>query len=139
MPLVDATLAAVAPVPAPIAPEGRRRRVLVVDDNEDAAELTGDLLRTRGHEVLVAHDPLQALAVVDAFRPEIALLDIGLPVMNGYELATKLRARFPACTLIALTGYGQEADATRARDAGFATHIVKPASAGQLLELVARG
>src|SRR5262245_55232341 len=98
------------------------RRVLVVDDNVDAAELLGDVLRSVGHEVTVVNDPLRALNVFERFHPDVALLDIGLPVMNGYELAEKIREKpgAAACRLIALTGYGQTQDRARSDEAGFA-------------------
>jgi CheY-like chemotaxis protein len=120
-------------------PAERRRRVLVVDDNADAAELLADLLRDAGHEVVVAHDAPGALAAADRFAPDVALLDIGLPVMDGYELARRLRGvRAPSPAFVALTGYGQEHDRQRSRDAGFAEHLVKPVDAAQLLAVIGR-
>ncbi|MCU1280782.1 MAG: Histidine kinase, partial [bacterium] len=115
-----------------------RRRVLVVDDNEDAAELLSEMLRTVGHEVAVANDPLAALAVAKEFQPDVAVLDIGLPVMDGYELAAKMRESRSAhgCRMIALTGYGQDHDRVRSEAAGFAEHLVKPVDMGKLLSLV---
>jgi len=115
---------------------GTPRRVLVVDDNVDAAELLAEILRSAGHEVTVAHDGAQALQVVDAQTPpEVALLDIGLPVMDGYELAARLRERLGQSTprLLAVTGYGQEHDRARSAAAGFEEHFVKPVLADQLL------
>jgi len=102
------------------------RRVLVVDDNPDAAELLADVLRVHGHEARIAHDGPVALRVAAAFNPEVALLDIGLPVMDGYELARKLRHQMGSVRLIAVTGYGQDADRQRAREAGFDAHMIKP-------------
>ncbi len=120
------TDAAVVP-PAVARPPGEPlRRILVVDDNLDAAELMGEVLRARGHDVCVAHDGPTALALAAEFHPDIALLDIGLPVMDGYELARRLRGQLGAVKLIALTGYGQAADRARAKDAGFDLHMVKP-------------
>ncbi len=116
-----------ASAPRPVAPAGRR--VLVVDDNEDAAELLAELLASYGHEVRVAHDGPSALTLARAFRPEVALVDIGLPVMDGYELGARLRAE-PALAglrLVALTGYGQASDRARTREVGFDEHLVKPA------------
>src|SRR5690606_31061 len=105
----------------------RRRRILVVDDNEDAAKMLGSALSALGHEVRVAHDGPHALAVAREFQPEAAVLDIGLPVMDGYELARGLCALLPQRPrLIALTGYGQDSDRERARGAGFDLHLVKP-------------
>ena len=114
------------------------RRVLVVDDNEDAANLLGEIARLRGHEVLVSHDPMQALELVAEFQPQVAVLDIGLPGMDGYQLASELRARVPDCRLIALTGYGQRKDRENALDAGFSEHLVKPVKVNDLLAMIAR-
>jgi signal transduction histidine kinase/ActR/RegA family two-component response regulator len=114
-----------------------RRRILVVDDNADAADLLGMLLSAGGHHVRIAHDPVGALAIAAGFDPDIALLDIGLPVMDGYELGLQLRERTrPGCRLIALTGYGQESDRKRSEEAGFDSHLVKPIDSEQLLQLV---
>jgi len=107
---------------------GRPLRVLVVDDNEDAARTLADALRALGHTVRVAYDGPSALHLATAFRPDVALMDIGLPVMDGYELAQQFQRR-PELTrtrLIALTGYGQENDRRRSAQAGFAEHLVKP-------------
>jgi PAS domain S-box-containing protein len=120
---------------------GHGQRVLVVDDNADAADMLGLALRAQGHDVVVAHDPVAALKAVDDFEPDVAVLDIGLPAMDGYELAGHLRARLGAkpCRLIALTGYGQERDKARSRDAGFAVHLVKPVDVDGLLKLIGEG
>jgi CheY-like chemotaxis protein len=116
------------------------RRILVVDDNEDALEMLRELLLSAGHEVRTATNGPSALQIVERFQPEIALLDIGLPAMDGYELATRLRARMGAQApqLMALTGYGQEADRVRSEAAGFMLHLVKPLETSQLLETIAR-
>ena len=116
----------------------RSRRVLVVDDNEDAANLLGELAQLRGHDVMIAHDGIQALELVATFQPEVAVLDIGLPGMDGYQLAAELRERVPDCRLIALTGYSQRKDRETALDAGFSEHLVKPVKASDLLVLIAR-
>ncbi len=109
-------------------PEGPRR-VLVVDDNQSAAEGLGVLLRHNGHTVTVAYDAPEALALAEQEPPEVAILDIGLPTMDGYELAAKFRERFgESVTLIALSGYGQTEDKERGRLAGFEEHLVKPVS-----------
>jgi CheY-like chemotaxis protein len=123
----------------PVVVAGRGKRVLVVDDNRDAADLIGLFLANAGHEVRVAHDPLQALALVDAFRPQIALVDIGLPVMDGYALGRELRARLGDATptLIALTGYGQPQDHRRSEEAGFTLHLVKPVRAETFMKVLA--
>ncbi|MCI0458232.1 MAG: ATP-binding protein [Gemmataceae bacterium] len=109
--------------------DGPRRRVLVVDDNLDAAESLALLVRLWGHEVRVAHDGQGALSEATAFRPEVVLLDIGLPGLSGYEVAARLRA-LPdarATLLVAMTGWGQPQDRQRAREAGFDVHLTKPA------------
>ena len=108
----------------PVAPAGLR--VLVVDDNSDAAELLAEGLRLSGHRVAVAFDGPQALRVAAPLVPQVALLDIGLPVMDGYELGRRLRERYAECRLVAVTGYGQAADLARTRSEGFLAHVVKP-------------
>jgi PAS domain S-box-containing protein len=121
---------------APARPSNRRR-ILLVDDNADAAELLTELLGGIGHEVAVAHDGPDALIEAARFNPDIAILDIGLPVMDGYELARRLLATVARPPfLIALTGYGQENDRARARDAGFHEHIVKPVDPNRLIKLI---
>jgi CheY-like chemotaxis protein len=115
-----------------------RRRILIVDDNVDAAQMLGDLVRDLGHEPKLAHDALSALDLIASFEPSIALLDIGLPVMDGYELAQRLRAVFApnALRLIAVTGYGQESDRLRAKQAGFDHHLIKPLDVDELIPLL---
>ena len=117
------------------------RRILVVDDNHDAAESLALLLRAEGHEVRTAHDGATALDAVRAYQPEIVLLDIGLPKMDGYEVARRLRAQEGTrrALLVALTGYGQEEDRRRAAEAGFDAHLVKPADLGALHALLGEG
>jgi CheY-like chemotaxis protein len=114
------------------------RRVLVVDDNRDGAEMIAGLLAESGYEVQIAGDASQALSVAGAFSPHVAILDIGLPVMDGYALGRELRARggSGAPTLIALSGYGQERDQRRSAEAGFTFHLVKPVDAQRLTHLV---
>jgi CheY-like chemotaxis protein len=104
------------------------RRILVVDDNRDAADSLALLLRLAGQEVRVAYDGPAALAVAAEFRPALAFLDIGMPGMDGYELAGRLRrvADLRGLTLVALTGWGQEEDRRRSRAAGFDQHLTKP-------------
>jgi len=125
-------------VPASDAPPPRRR-VLVVDDNRDAASTLNRLLtRIYGQEVRVAHDGRAALDAAGEFRPEVVLLDIGLPDLDGYEVARRLRARtdLPRPYIAALTGWGQEADRQRSRDAGFDRHLVKPVDPDILRDLL---
>jgi CheY-like chemotaxis protein len=123
--------AALAPAPG--------RRVLVVDDNVDVAEMLALVLREEGHEVRTAHDGPAALQAAESFRPEVVLLDIGLPRMDGYEVARRLRgqAGMKKALLVALTGYGQEEDRRRAEKAGFDVHLVKPANPAALQSLLA--
>lgn len=120
---------------------GEHHRVLLVDDSEDILELIASLLRHEGYEVLALHDAPSALRAVQEFRPDVAVLDIGLPAMDGYELAAHLRETLGERTprLIAMTGYGQEADRRRARRAGFSAHLVKPVDPQELLARVRGG
>ena len=116
------------------------RRILVADDNQDAANTLALLLRLAGHEVYTAHGGQAAVALANDFRPEIALLDIGMPDLDGYEVAKQLRATDWGrdCLLVALTGWGQEDDKRRAREAGFDHHLTKPVDPRQLDALLAR-
>jgi CheY-like chemotaxis protein len=110
----------------------------VVDDNLDGAEMIAGLLKQVGHDVRVAHDASRALSIGDAFRPEVAILDLGLPVMDGYTLGRELRERLgdAAPILIALSGYGQDRDRRKSQAAGFRLHLVKPVNAGSLVPLL---
>jgi PAS domain S-box-containing protein len=120
-------------------PAGRPRKVLIVDDNVDAAQGLALLLRLRGHRVLLAHDGAAAVEVARAQRPDVVVLDIGLPKLDGYAVARELR-RLPGLAgvlLIAATGYGQDEDRRRAREAGFDYHLVKPVDPGVLSRLLA--
>jgi PAS domain S-box-containing protein len=112
-------------------------RILVVDDNDDARMLLADILHELGHDVRVAGDGGATLEVIQDFTPEIGILDIGLPGMDGYELAAKLRVALPGVRLIALSGYGQPADHARSQAAGFDHHLVKPVELRRLLEAMA--
>lgn len=116
----------------------RPLRVLVVDDNRDVALGTALLLRHAGHEIRTAHSGNEALDVVLSFRPDAVLLDLGLPEMDGYEIARRLREKpeFKELILIAVSGYGQEADKRRSEDAGCDAHLVKPAEASKLIEVL---
>jgi PAS domain S-box-containing protein len=113
------------------------RRVLIADDNRDAAESLAMLLRMEGHDVTVVHDGREALAAFSAVQPEVALLDIGMPGLNGYEVARQVRqgSLGRAVTLIAVTGWGQDKDKARALAAGFNHHYMKPIEADRLCEL----
>jgi two-component system CheB/CheR fusion protein len=118
------------------------RRVLVVDDNVDAARSLVILLSLWGHEVVAVHDGPEALEAAFEHPPEVVLLDIGLPQMDGYEVAYRLRhapemAHAPRPLIIAMTGYGQEDDRRRSREAGFDHHMVKPLNLPRLAQMVA--
>jgi signal transduction histidine kinase/CheY-like chemotaxis protein len=124
--------------PTPVSPE--RRRILIADDNRDAAESLSLLLEMSGHEVRVAHLGQTALSLAQTFRPDVAFLDIGMPDLSGYEVARALRQE-PWATdlqLIALTGWGQDDDRRCALDAGFDHHLTKPIDPDQLGSLIAR-
>ena len=109
------------------------RRVLVVDDQEDAAELLGMLLTEHGHAARLAHDGESALALAREFLPQVALLDLGLPGMDGYQLAARLRESHRDCRLIAISGYCAPRDRERSLAAGFECHLSKPFSFETLL------
>ncbi len=115
------------------------RRILVVDDNQDAAESLGMLLRALGHEVRTAHDGLEAVRAVPDFRPDVVLLDIGMPKLNGYEAARQIREQpgGAALVLVALTGWGQEEDRRLSHEAGFDHHMTKPVELADLQKLLA--
>jgi CheY-like chemotaxis protein len=121
-------------VAAGIAP----RRVLLVDDNVDGVQALAELLKECGHHVEAVYDPAAALDTVSRFSPEVAVIDIGLPGMDGYELVHRLRSEpaSRACLFVALTGYGQDADRERSRSAGFHHHFVKPLDPPRLLHLI---
>jgi CheY-like chemotaxis protein len=115
-----------------------QRKILIVDDNVDAAELLAINLELLGHETRVAHDGPSALKLVEHYVPDLAVLDIGLPVMDGYELARQLRGlpKLDGMRLLALTGYGQRSDRQRSAEAGFDAHIVKPVQVAVLEALI---
>jgi PAS domain S-box-containing protein len=110
------------------------RRVLVVDDNVDAALMLAALVKQFGHDVLTVHDGAQALRVAETFRPDVILLDIGMPGMNGFEVARALREKgiSPAPRIVAVTGWGKAEDHERSREAGFDMHLVKPVEVSQI-------
>jgi PAS domain S-box-containing protein len=129
-----------APDAPPVAPGAMvSSRILIVDDNEDAADMLSMVLEARGYATRVAHDGPSALQAAEEFRPQTALLDIGLPVMDGFELARRLRANptFAGLRLVALTGYGQDTDRKRSQDAGFDHHLVKPIDVKSVVAILA--
>lgn len=118
-----------------------RRRVLVVDDNVDSAEMLFELLTAKRHDVRTAHSGADALTIVRDFTPEVVLLDIGLPGMNGYDVARQIRQSDSGqqIFLVALTGFGQPADRERTAEAGFDAHVVKPVDPDAISLLVTTG
>jgi PAS domain S-box-containing protein len=128
-PAKEVAKAAAAKIPA--------RRVLVVDDNVDAAAMLSALLRMLGHEVVTVHDGAEALHISEGFRPEVIMLDIGMPGMNGYEVARQVRQRnrSPQPMLVAVTGWGKPSDEVRSREAGFDAHLVKPVEEPKIRQL----
>jgi CheY-like chemotaxis protein len=116
-----------------------RRRVLIVDDNQDGAESLALMLRFGGHETEVAHDGLEAVAAAERVRPDAAFLDIGLPGLNGYEVSRRIRDQpwGKDLLLVAVTGWGQEEDRERSKAAGFDAHVVKPVQPDVLMRLLA--
>jgi signal transduction histidine kinase/ActR/RegA family two-component response regulator len=133
------------PPPRPREPSGSKpvatvpRRILVVDDNRDAADSLAMLLKLTGHDVRIAGDGLEALEEAATFTPHVILLDIGLPRLNGYEAARRIRdqQRHEGLTLVALTGWGQEEDRRRSEEAGFDAHLIKPVDFAALTKLLA--
>lgn len=115
------------------------RRILVVDDNVDAADSLAMLLQVRGADVRIANDGLEAVAIAGEFKPDIVLLDIGTPKLSGYDVARQIReARGAAVLIVAITGWGQEENRQRARDAGVDHHFTKPVDFDTLLDLIER-
>ena len=118
-------------------PSKRGLRILIADDNVDAVTVLTGALKLAGHVVHAAHDGVAALAAVDTFQPDLAIVDIGMPKLNGYEVARRLRERFgKALVLIALTGWGQDEDRRRALGAGFDHHLTKPMDLAELYKLI---
>jgi signal transduction histidine kinase/ActR/RegA family two-component response regulator len=130
------------PPPLPAQPTGRRttpRRILVVDDNRDAAESLAALLELHGHEVQTAHDGLEAVEAAARLQPEVVLLDIGLPKLDGHEAARRIREQQGKrdMLLVAVTGWGQEEDRRLSKESGFSAHLVKPVTLDALTKLLA--
>jgi PAS domain S-box-containing protein len=127
------------PPPADAARTGPVRRVLVVDDNRDSAVSMAAMLELLGHEVQTAHDGAEAVDAAEAFRPDIILMDVGMPKVNGYEATRRIRQRpwGAAVTVVALTGWGQDGDRVQSRTAGCDAHLVKPVHLGELEPILA--
>lgn len=133
IPLDETAPAPVQSSEAALEPPVTPRRILIVDDNVDAAQTLDLLLRSLGHQTRVAYDGALGLKLAEEFHPEVVLLDIGMPGIDGYEVARRLRATRAAVRIIAVTGWGQEADRQRSREAGFDIHLVKPVDPQELL------
>jgi PAS domain S-box-containing protein len=118
--------------------ETNTRRILVVDDNRDSADSIATLLELSGHRTFMAHDGLAAVEAADRFRPDVVLLDVGLPEINGLEACKRIRSHAwgKSMVIVALTGWGQESDRQNTREAGFDAHLVKPVDYGDLLQLL---
>ncbi len=113
--------------------------VLLADDNADSVDTMAELVRMAGHVAHVARDGSQAVQMAGDILPDVAILDIGMPGMSGYEAARLIRAALPDCLLVAATGWGQENDRRRAFDAGFDAHFTKPMDPGAVFDLIANG
>jgi len=139
MPLTLARAEAAAAGGAAASTPSARRRVLLADDNVDFLTSMGELLSARGHDVRIAHDGVEALQAADEFAPDVAFVDIGMPKVHGYEVARQLRQRNATrrCVLVAVTGWGQENDRRRSREAGFDRHLVKPVNPDDIEAIVA--
>jgi CheY-like chemotaxis protein len=117
-----------------------RRRILVVDDNRDSAMTLGMMLKLMGNEIQTAHDGLAAVEAAEQFRPDMILLDIGIPKLNGYDACRRIREQpwSRGMEIVALTGWGQEEDRRRSKEAGFDDHLVKPVELAILQKLLAK-
>jgi len=116
----------------------RGRKILVVDDNVDAAEMLAALLEAEGHTASLAYDGASAIELFESARPDVVLMDLGLPDVDGLEVARHMRARSPQVLLVAVTGYGDESIRARSREAGFDHHLLKPVDFDALRTLLSR-
>jgi CheY-like chemotaxis protein len=126
------------PAPAPV-PDPAAKRVLVVDDSRDAAQSLAMLLEFEGHEIHTAHDGAAAVTAAERVRPDVVLMDIGLPIVDGYEACRRIRGQAWGSTMlmVAITGWGQEDDREQSSAAGFDRHLVKPVDHDELLRVIA--
>lgn len=137
LPLMQEVRRGDAPAPAPLAAGDEHLRLVLVEDSPDLCEVLADLLRTEGHEVEIANDGPRGLELIERVRPDLAFIDIGLPGLDGYQVAQRVRTDLgDEVRLVALTGYGQPEDAARARDAGFDRHLKKPIDVAALSKLL---
>jgi CheY-like chemotaxis protein len=140
LPVLESTTAPLAGVPSDIAPPyaGPRRRILVVDDNRDSAESMATMLTLMGNEVRTAHDGIEAIEAAKEFRPKAILMDLGMPILNGYGATQRIREQpwGRDVTIIAMTGWGQEADRTQSSEVGCDGHLVKPVNLSDLENLL---
>jgi len=137
---VDTPAGDVKPAESDDLPQSHARyRILIADDNRDGADSLAMLLQVMGHDVETAYAGDQAVDVAEQMRPDVILLDIGMPKLNGYDACRRIRTQpwGRETLLIALTGWGQEEDRRRTRDAGFDLHLVKPVTSADLLEVLA--
>ena len=124
--------------PAPASPAPSARRILIVDDNKDSADSLAMLLEITGNQTYLAHDGIEAVEAIEKHRPQVVLLDIGLPKLDGHEVCRRVREQpwGKDIVVIALTGWGQEDDRRQSEEAGFDGHLVKPVDYERLLELL---
>jgi len=122
-----------------VSAERVRTRILIVDDNSDSAEMLETVMTMDGHDVRIAYNGETAVEIALEFQPEIVFLDLGLPDIDGYQVAARIRNRLPGMLLVALSGRGQESDRRRTREAGFDHHLVKPLDFDMLENLLISG
>jgi CheY-like chemotaxis protein len=140
LPVANPDVQQQAPLEDQSSPQGPApRRVLVVDDNVDAAASLAMMLKKMGNDVRTAHDGQSGIEVAQEFRPDAVLLDIGMPVLNGFDAARRIREQpwGKSMVLVALTGWGQDEDRRKSEEAGFDLHLVKPVEPGALQRLLA--
>jgi CheY-like chemotaxis protein len=138
LPVVPGSTVAPAPVASIESESPTQRRILIVDDNRDSADSLAMLLEITGNKTYLAHDGIEAIEAIEKHRPEVVLLDIGLPKLNGHEVCRRVREQpwGKDIVVIALTGWGQEDDRRKSEQAGFNGHLVKPVDYEKLLELL---
>ncbi|MES1227975.1 MAG: ATP-binding protein, partial [Armatimonadota bacterium] len=137
LPLIAPPVAAPPVEPSEAMPQANGLRALLVDDNLDLVTLLSSILRSKGYEIQTAHNGLEGLAMAKEWKPDIALLDIGMPGLGGFEVARALREEFGGTMrLLALTGYGYEEDVVMMREAGFDGHLIKPFDINELERLM---